>query len=119
MSVNATARNVLIVVLIAAVVAFVPGGGSAAQVVIQAVSLAFLATLFWLATVLYRQHRVALYSLGDSRRVALYAAAAALTVTLTATGRLWTTSLGQVAWLVLIGVSAYVLFAVFWAARKY
>ncbi len=55
--------------------------------IIQAVSLVFLAALAWVATVMYRQHRVALYSLGDARRAALYAAAAVLAITLTGTAR--------------------------------
>lgn len=119
MTINPTVRNVLIVVLIAAAVAFAPGGGTTADVIVQAISLIFLGAILWVALVLYRQHRVALYSLGDGRRAALYGAASVLAITLTATSRLWTTGAGSVAWLVLVGVSAYVGFAVVWAARKY
>jgi drug/metabolite transporter (DMT)-like permease len=119
MSVNRNVRNVLIVVAIAAVVALVPGGGTTANVVIQAVSLAFLAALLWVASIMYREHRTQLYSLGEGRRAALYAAAAVLAVTLTATAQLWRTSAGSVAWLVLVGASIYTGGAVIWAARKY
>lgn len=119
MTVNPTVRNVLIVVVIAAVAAFAPGGGTAAGVIVQAVSLAFLGALGWLATVMYRQHRVALYSLGEGRRAALYAAAAVLAITLTGTSRLWSSPGGSVAWLILVGASLYVGFAVIWAARRY
>jgi len=73
----------------------------------------------WIASVTYRQRRAELYSLGDARRAALYAAAAVATLTLTATSRLWHTSAGSVAWLVLLGGAAYTAFAVLWAARKY
>jgi hypothetical protein len=109
----ANLRNVAIIVAIATVVALVPGGGTTARVVITAVSLIFLAALAWVASILYREHRTTLYSLDDSRRAALYAAAAVLAVTLTATSK------GSVAWLVLVGVSVYTLFAVVWAARRY
>jgi hypothetical protein len=115
----ANLRNVAIIVAIATVVALVPGGGTTARVVITAVSLIFLAALAWVASILYREHRTTLYSLDDSRRAALYAAAAVLAVTLTATSKLTNTSLGSVAWLVLVGVSVYTLFAVVWAARRY
>jgi hypothetical protein len=119
MSVNANLRNVVIILAIAAVVALVPGGGTTANVVVQAVSLIFLASLAWVAAIMYREHRTALYSLGEVRRGALYAAVAVLAITLTATPQLWRTSAGSVAWLVLVGASVYVGFAVIWAARKY
>lgn len=119
MTINSNLRNVLIVLVVAAILAIVPGGGTGANVVIQVVSLAFLASIAWVATVLYRQNRTTLYSLGDARRAALYVAAAVLAITLTATSRLWGTSAGQVAWLVLVGASVYVGCAVIWSARRY
>jgi hypothetical protein len=114
-----TARNVLIVLVIAALVVIVPGGGTGAAVATQAVSIVFLGALGWFASIMYRQHRLELYALGDRRRAALYAAVAVATLTLTATSRMWGTSGGSVAWLLLIGGSAYTLFAVVWSARKY
>jgi hypothetical protein len=114
-----TARNILIIFAIAAIVVVVPGGGTGASVVIQAISLAFLACIGWVASVMYRQNRTALYSLGDGRRAVLYAALAVATLTLTATPRLWSSSGGSVAWLVLLGGAAYAVFAVIWSARKY
>ncbi|HEY2006499.1 MAG TPA: hypothetical protein VGG87_08605 [Solirubrobacteraceae bacterium] len=118
MSVNSTVRNILIIVVIAAIVAFAPGGGTSAGVVRQAVSLGFLAAIAWLASIMYRQHRGAIYALGERRRAAVYAAAAVLTITLTATNRLWTNSLGGVLWLVLVGGSVYIVFAIVYAARR-
>ncbi len=116
---NSNIRNILIVLVIAALVVAIPGGGTGANVALQAASLVFLGALAWVASVMYRQHRTDLYSLGDGRRAALYAAVAVATVTLTATPRLWQTSAGSVAWLVLIGGAVYTAFAVLWAARKY
>ena len=83
---NSNIRNVLIVLVIAALVVAIPGGGTGANVALQAASLVFLGALAWVASVMYRQHRTDLYSLGDGRRAALYAAVAVATVTLTATG---------------------------------
>jgi hypothetical protein len=117
--VTKTLRNIVIVLAIAAVVVIVPGGGTGASVVGQAVSLAFLAAIVWFASVMYRQHRVTLYSLGDGRRAILYVAAAVAVLTLTGTSRLWNSSGGEVAWLVLLGGAIYAAFAVIWAARKY
>jgi hypothetical protein len=119
MNINTNVRNILIVLVIAALIVVIPGGGTGANVATQAVSLVFLAALGWVASVMYRQHRTDLYSLGDGKRAALYAAVAVATVTLTATPRMWHTSAGSVAWLVLIGGATYTAFAIFWAARKY
>ena len=117
---SATLRNVLIVLAIAALVVIVPGGGTAASVVGQAVSLAFLAALAWFASVMYRQHRTTLYSLGDGRRAILYIAIGVAVVTLTGTSRMWHGGGGaEVAWLVLMAGAIYAIFAIVWAARKY
>ena len=108
-----------IVLVLAALVVLIPGGGTGASVAIQAVSLAFLASLAWIASRLYREHRVALYSLGDARRAVLYGAIAVAALTLTATSRLWETGTGEIVWFALLGGAAYAAFAVIWAARKY
>jgi hypothetical protein len=116
---SANLRNIAIVLAIAALVAFAPGGGTTSNVIVQAVSLIFLGALGWVAMIMYREHRTSLYSLGDRRRAALYAAAGTLAVTLTATSRLTSTSAGSVAWLVLIAAALYVGATVIWSARKY
>jgi hypothetical protein len=116
---NATVRNIAIIVVLAALVAFLPSGSTTAGVIIQALSLGFLAALAWVASIMYRQQRSALYLLGDRRRAALYGAVVVLAVTLTATNRLWQSSAGSVAWLVLMAGGIYVCFAVVWSARRY
>ncbi len=112
-------RNVVIILAVAAAVYLIPGGGRGASVAGQAVWLIFLATLVWFAVIMYRQHRVSLYSLGDRRRGILYGAVAVATLTLTATSRLWNTGAGSVAWLVLLAGAAYAVIAVVWSARRY
>jgi hypothetical protein len=119
MTVNKNLRNVLIVLAIAALVVVIPGGGRGANVAIQAISLVFLAALGWVASIMYRQHRAALYGLGDARRATLYIALAVGAVTLTATSRLWRTPTGEIVWIALIAGAAYAIFTVIWAARKY
>ncbi len=116
---TANLRNIAIILVLAALVAIVPGGGTVASVLLAAVYLVFLGAIGWVASIMYREHRGALYLLGDGRRALLYAAAAALAVTLTATHRLWSTSAGSVAWLVVVGLSIYAVCAVLWAARRY
>lgn len=115
----ATARNILIILAIAALVVLIPGGGTGAQVALQALYLVFLATLGWFAVIMYRQHRSTLYSLGDRRRAILYAAIVVAGVTLTGTSKLWSTGAGSVVWLVLIAGAVYAVAAIVWSARKY
>lgn len=113
-------RNVAIILALAAVVDYAPGGGTASRVVIQAVSLIFLACIAWFLSIGYRQHRVTLYSLGDGRRAALYGAVGVAVVTLSATPRLWNAGgVGVLVWLVLVGGAAYTVLAILWAARSY
>jgi hypothetical protein len=119
MNVSPAVRNVAIIAVLAAMVAILPGGGTGAGVVLTALYLAFLGATIWVASVMYREHRGTLYLLPDSRRALLYIAVGVLAVTLTATHRLWGTPAGSVAWLVLVGASVYVGFAVIWAARRY
>jgi multisubunit Na+/H+ antiporter MnhB subunit len=116
---NTTVRNILIVLVIAALVALVQGGVTAANVAIQAVTLVFLGTIVWFLALTYRERRVSLYSLGDARRALLYVALGVGTLTLTATSRLWSSGPGSVAWLILLAGSAYAVFAVLWSARNY
>jgi hypothetical protein len=116
---SSTVRNVVIVLAIAALVALLPGGGTGATVALQAVYLAFLAMLWWFASIMYRQHRAALYSLGDGRRAILYGALGVAFLTLTGTSRLWASSAGTIVWCALLAGCAYAVFAVIWSARHY
>ncbi len=112
------ARNIAIVLVLAALVVLIPGGGTGASIAIQAVSLAFLASLVWFAAIMYRQHRTDLYGLGDRRRLVLYGALGVGAVTLTATHRLSNTASGEIAWFVLIGAALYGVISVAISARR-
>ena len=114
-----TALNIAIILALAAIVDIVPGGGIAASVLLQALFLIFLGALGWVASLMYREHRNELYSLGERRRAGLYAAAGVLAVTLTATHRMWGSALGSVAWLALVAGSLYGGAAVLYSARRY
>jgi len=113
---NKNVRNVLIVLAIAALVVLIPGGGTGANVAIQAISLLFLGALAWIASRLYREHRVAL---GDRRRATLYIAVAVVALALTARQRLWVSPSGKIVWFALLAGAVYAVFAVIWSSRKY
>jgi hypothetical protein len=112
-------RNVVIVLVVAALVQILPGGGTGANVAIQAVSLVFLASIAWVAMIMYREHRTTLYSLGDGRRAIAYSAVGVGALTLTASSRLWQTVGGKLLWLALLIGAAYAVGAIVWSARRY
>ncbi len=119
MKLNENLRNVLIVLVIAALVVVLPGGGTAASVAMQAVSLCFLAAIAFVASRLYREHRLTLYSLDDRRRAIFYVAVAVVVLTFSASSRLFASGPGTVAWLVLVAGAAFAVFSVFRSTRQY
>ncbi len=119
MSMLTHVRNIAIVMAIAALVVLIPGGGTGANFALQAVSVLFLAVVGWLIYTMYRQNRLALYSLGVWRRAVLYGSAGLLVLTLTDASRLLQTTTGKVVFLLLLLLAAYGTFAVVWSARRY
>ena len=69
-----TARNVAIIMLLALVVAVVPGGDAAAEAILVALSMAFLAAIAWFVARLYRDQQLTLATMPDSRRAILFGA---------------------------------------------
>ena len=112
-------RNVAIVLALAAVVAFLPGGGDGTQAIAQAIVIVMLGSIAWLAVRLYREHRADVYGLGERNRAILYAAVGLATLTLTATDRLWSTGPGTIVWFALIALAVYAVYAVFRSSRQY
>jgi hypothetical protein len=105
-----TARNIGIILAIAAVVAFAPGGGEGADLVSQLLSAVFTVVIALLLGRLYLQFRTDIYGLGDRWRFVLYAAAGVIIVTLAASSRLFDTGPGTLLWFALIGGAVYALY---------
>jgi hypothetical protein len=112
-------RNIAIILLIALAIDVVPQGGRFSDTVLQTLYLAFLAVIVWAASRLYREHRVSIYGLGDQRRATVYAALGIVAVTLTATDRMWDSTVGEFAWLALIAGAVFLLVETVRAARSY
>ncbi len=113
------ARNVAIILALAAAVMLLPGGGNASAGILQVLVLAMLASIAYFAVRLYREHRVDLYSLGDRNRTILYSAVGLAALTLTATNRLWDTGPGSIVWIALMALAVYAVYFVFRASREY
>ncbi len=112
-------RNVAIVALVALAVVVVPGGGRAADLVIAAISLAFLAAIAFFAHRLYMENRMTLWTLTTAHRALLYGGFALAFMTLVATPRLWDGGLGPVAWMLLMAIACGAVFYVWNESRRY
>lgn len=114
-----TVRNVLIVLVLAAAVEFLPGGGRAADTFRSVLWAAFAAGIGYMGVRLYREHRISLYSLGPRHRGMLYGAVALGAVLIAARTRMWQTGSGKLAWFALLGLTLYLLMAVYRFWRSY
>jgi hypothetical protein len=114
-----TTRNIAIVLLIAAAVEFLPGGGRAANTLSALLSVIFAAGLGYMGVRFYREHRVDIYGLGDRQRGLLYGALAVGVFAAAARPRMWQSAFGEFVWFVLAGLVVYTLVAVYRFARTY
>ena len=114
-----TARNIAIILVIAAAVYLIPGGGRATSTVEAVLWLGFGVALAFLGVRLYREHRVALHGLGDRHRALLYGALTVGVLEIAARARMWQTGLGELIWFVVIALVVYALMEVFRYSRTY
>jgi hypothetical protein len=106
------ARNIGIIVALAAIVAFAPGGGEGASLISQLLSAVFTVVIALILGRLYLQFRTDIYGLGDRWRLVLYGSVAVIIVTLAASNRLFDSGAGALAWFALMGGAAYALYLV-------
>jgi hypothetical protein len=109
-----------VVALIALVLVVLPGGGSALDVALTLLTIAFFAAIALLGYRLYREHRFELDSLEPRQRLVLYGSVGLALVTFTATNRLFEEGgIGVLAWLALLGLCSYGVFWVYTRYRRY
>jgi hypothetical protein len=112
-------RNVAIVMMLAAVVAFVPAGGNAADTILTAITMGFLAAIAWAVFVLSRQQQLTLATLSDGRRAILYAALGLLALLIAGSDEMRASGGGTLAWIVLLGASIAAIWKVWTDAHSY
>jgi len=96
------ARNVAIILLLAAAIVALPGAGDTAGLIGAIFSLAIVALLAYLAGRFYRDHQIDLYGLGDLDRGILYAAFAVVVLVIAGFSRLTRTPGGTLAAIALL-----------------
>ena len=116
---TATLRNIAIVLVLAAIVYLVPGGGDAAAIIGALLSTAILASFVMLAARFYRERRTDILDLPDKWRATLYAPLGVIVLAMAARPRLIETGGGTILWLVAVAGSGYALYRVFRYYREY
>lgn len=114
-----TARNIAIILALAAGVDFLPGGGAAAATVLSALMLIFLAAIAWLLYRVYREQQLTLATLTDARKAGLFGAVGAMALLVVAYDdfRSWTG--GIVLWVALMAGCVGIIFLIWRAATTY
>jgi hypothetical protein len=112
-------RNIAIILALAAIVYFVPGGGDAAALIGALLSTAILASFVMLAARFYRERRTDIVGLGDRWRALLYGAIGVIVLAMAARPRLVETGGGTLVWLVAVAASAYALYRVWRHYREF
>jgi hypothetical protein len=114
-----TLRNVAIVMLLALLVAFAPHGGNAADTVLTAITMGFLAAIAWALFVLSRQNQLTLATLSDGRRAILYGALGMIALLIAGSDELFSSGGGTVAWLLLLVASVGAIWRIWVEANTY
>lgn len=112
------ARNIAIVLLLAAAVAFIPGGGDAAGLIGAVLSTLILVSLVLLAVRFYRERRLDIDGLGDRWRAILYGSIGAAVFAMAARPRLFESGAGTLLWIAVIGGASYALYLVWRRHRE-
>jgi hypothetical protein len=112
-------RNVAIVLLLAGLVAFVPAGGNAADAILAAITMAFLAAIAWSVFVLSRQQQLTLATLNDGRRAILYGGLGLIALLIAGSDEMFASGGGTLAWIVLLGTAIGGIWKVWTDAHTY
>jgi hypothetical protein len=112
-------RNVAIIMLLALGVAFVPGGGNAADTVLTALTMGFLAAIAVFAYTLYRQNQLTMATLSDGRRAILFGALGLIALLIAGTDEFFGTGGGTLAWILLLGAAVAAIWRIWVEANTY
>ena len=112
-------RNIAIIMLLALIVAFAPAGGNAAEVILTAITMGFLAGIAWTIYTVSTQNELTLATLSDGRRAILYGALGMIALLIAGSDKLFSTGGGTLAWILLLGASAAAIWKVWVEANTY
>jgi hypothetical protein len=115
-----TLRNIAIIALLAFPVAFLPGGGAAADTVLTALMMTFLAMLGFAVWQVYRANRLTFDTLPDDQRAVLLGSVGVIVLMVVGAGEmLGGGGLGAFLWVILVVCAAIAIYSVWVRARTY
>jgi hypothetical protein len=112
-------RNVAIIAALAAVVDFLPGGGAAADTVMAALTLIFLAAIAWFVYRLYREQQLTLSTLSDAQKAGVFGAVGAIALLVVAYDEFSSWSGGLLLWIALMAGCVGAIFLIWRNATTY
>lgn len=113
-----TARNIAIIALLAFVVAVVPGGDEAADVVWAILSMGMLAGIAWFLYRTYQEREMTLTGMTDGQRALLFGSVAAIVLLFVGYEEFRARDGGMLVWIMLLaGVIATIFFTLRSATR--
>lgn len=114
-----TVRNVAIIALLALAVTVVPGGGAAAETVLTALSMAFLAAIAWFVFRIYREQQLTLATISDGRRAILFGAVGAIALLIVGIEEFTSWDGGILLWIALMAAAVGAIFLIWREATTY
>jgi O-antigen/teichoic acid export membrane protein len=114
-----TARNIAIILALAAGVDFLPGGGAAAATVLSALMMLFLAAIAWLLYRVYHEQQLTLATLTDASKAGVFGAVGAMALLVVAYDDFRSWSGGIVLWVALMAGCVGIIFLIWRAATTY
>ena len=114
-----TVRNVAIIAALAAVVDFLPGGGAAADTVMAALTLIFLAAIAWFVYRLYREQQLTISTLSDAQRAGIFGAVGGIALLIVAYDEFSSWSGGILLWIALMAGCVGAIFLIWRNATTY
>jgi len=113
-----TARNVAIVMLLALVVAFLPGGGNFAEALLTALTMGLLAGIAWMVYTVSRENQLTLATLSEGRRAILYGAVGLIALLIAGSDKLFSTGGGTLLWILLLALAVGAIWRVWIEANS-
>jgi hypothetical protein len=114
-----TIRNVAIILALAAAIDFLPGGGDAANAVLTALTLVFLAAIAWFLYRFYREQQLTIATLSDARRAGLFGAVGGIALLIVGYDEFNSWSGGIVLWIALMAACVGGAFLIWRDASTY
>ena len=113
------ARNIAIILVLALIVAEVPGGGDLARGLVAAITVVFLVLIGALAYQLYRQNKLTYLGLTDGQRAIVLSALGAIVLMIAGADEMLEGGLPAFIWVAVLGISIYGLIRVYQDSRAY